>query len=133
MKKKRYLLLLSAVLMAAVVSILVICKKVKITPIFANRFEVTGVDVSHYQGTIDWKKLAEQDLDFAFIKATEGSSYIDECFYDNWKEAEKTDLCIGAYHFFSFPALPAKPTPGGLPPPRPLPYIKPAAQTAPWT
>lgn len=102
MKKKRYLLILSAVLMTAVVSILVICKKVKITPVFADRFEVTGVDVSHYQGTIDWEKLAGQNLDFAFMKATEGSSYIDECFYDNWKEAEKTDLCIGAYHFFSF-------------------------------
>ena len=46
--------------------------------------------------------LARQDLDFAFIKATEGSGHVDECFYDNWREAEKTDLYIGAYHFFSF-------------------------------
>ena len=102
MKKKRYLILLMAVLMIVIISTLFIKKRIKIAPVFAGRFEVSGVDVSHYQGTIDWEKLAAQNLDFAFIKATEGSSHIDECFYDNWRGAEKTALCIGAYHFFSF-------------------------------
>lgn len=107
MKKKRtYKILISAVLFISLLGILtgtlIINKKIKITPILASKFEVTGVDVSHYQGTIDWVKMAEQNLDFAFIKATEGSSHIDECFYDNWQEAGKTGLCIGAYHFFSF-------------------------------
>ena len=102
MKRKRYLILLLTVLMITIISTLFIKKKIKIAPVFAGRFEVTGVDVSHYQGKIDWEKLAGQNLDFAFIKATEGSSFIDECFYDNWKAAEKTELCIGAYHFFSF-------------------------------
>lgn len=107
MKKKRtYQILISAVavisLLCILTGILILSKKIKITPILASKFEVTGVDVSHYQGTIDWTKLAEQNLDFAFIKATEGSSHIDECFYDNWQEAGKTGLCIGAYHFFSF-------------------------------
>ncbi len=106
MKKKRtYKIFISAVLISLLgilTGILIINKKIKITPILASKFEVTGVDVSHYQGTIDWTKLAEQNLDFAFIKATEGSSHIDECFYYNWQEAGKTGLCIGAYHFFSF-------------------------------
>ena len=102
MKKKRYLLLLLLTLTAVVICILIVKKKIKIAPIFAGRYEVIGVDVSHYQGSIDWEKLAGQNLDFAFIKATEGSSHIDECFYDNWKEAGKTGLYIGAYHFFSF-------------------------------
>ena len=102
MKRKRYLILLLTVLMITIISTLFIKKKIKIAPVFAAGFEVTGVDVSHYQGKIDWEKLAGQNLDFAFIKATEGSSFIDECFYDNWKAAEKTELCIGAYHFFSF-------------------------------
>ena len=103
MKKKRiYLILLLAALIIVLTGILIIKKKIKLTPIFASRFKVTGVDVSHYQGTIDWEKLAGQNLDFAFIKATEGSSHVDECFYDNWQKAGKTDLCIGAYHFFSF-------------------------------
>lgn len=65
-------------------------------------YPVRGVDVSHYQNDIDWEVLASQNIDFAFIKATEGSSTVDECFEYNWSEACKTDLYIGAYHFFSF-------------------------------
>ncbi|MCM1385801.1 MAG: glycoside hydrolase family 25 [Bacillus sp. (in: Bacteria)] len=101
-KTKRYLVLLFIVLTILVIGALAAAKKIRITPVLARRFEVRGVDVSHYQGDIDWEKLAGQDLDFAFIKATEGSSHIDECFYDNWNDAEKTKLFIGAYHFFSF-------------------------------
>lgn len=101
-KRKTSMFLISALAAVAVTGALVINKKIKINPVFAGKFEIVGVDVSHYQGTIDWKKLAEQDLEFAYIKATEGSGHLDECFYDNWQEAEKTDLCIGAYHFFSF-------------------------------
>jgi len=103
MKKNRiYRVLLSAALMLAVIGILAVSKKIKITPLFAGKYEVTGVDVSHYQGNIDWPTLARQNLDFAFIKATEGSGHIDECFQENWQAAGETDLLIGAYHFFSF-------------------------------
>lgn len=96
------MIFIALVILAVIFGILVIAKKIKIAPLFAGRYEVTGIDVSHYQGSIDWPVLARQDLDFAFIKATEGSGHVDECFYDNWREAEKTDLYIGAYHFFSF-------------------------------
>lgn len=101
-RKRLYQILILTVLVIAVFYTLVINKKIRITPIFASGFEVSGVDVSHYQGKIDWEKLAGQGLDFAFIKATEGSGHVDECFAENWQEAGKTDLCIGAYHFFSF-------------------------------
>lgn len=37
-----------------------------------EKFEVHGIDVSHYQGRIDWGKVAAQDIDFVFVKATEG-------------------------------------------------------------
>ncbi|MBQ7119277.1 MAG: glycosyl hydrolase family 25 [Oscillospiraceae bacterium] len=63
---------------------------------------IHGVDVSSYQGDIDWEELAENDIQFAFIKATEGSTYIDKCFDKNIEGAKKTDLAIGAYHFLSF-------------------------------
>ena len=66
-----------------------------------DKYPIRGVDVSEYQGDIDWSVLSNQDIDFAFIKATEGSSYTDEHFYENWENATKTDLRIGAYHFFS--------------------------------
>ncbi len=67
-----------------------------------KRFPVMGVDVSHYQGDIDWNALEQQDVRFAFIKATEGSGHTDEYAPDNLKNASETDILISAYHFFSF-------------------------------
>ena len=46
-------------------------------------YPVRGVDVSVYQGDIDWQILADQNIDFAFIKATEGSSFVDPNFSYN--------------------------------------------------
>ena len=63
---------------------------------------VRGVDVSHYQGQIDWPVLASQGLQFVFIKATEGSASLDERFADNWAGAQAAGLRVGAYHFFSY-------------------------------
>lgn len=68
----------------------------------SEEFPVRGVDVSVYQGEIDWQKLSEEDIQFAFIKATEGSGYVDDKFSQNYENAQKTDLRIGAYHFFSY-------------------------------
>ncbi len=67
-----------------------------------TRYPVRGVDVSHYQGKIDWEVIAQQDITFAFIKATEGSGTVDECFADNWEASHNAGLYTGAYHFFSF-------------------------------
>lgn len=86
----------------SVTGALVLRKKIRINPIIAKGYAVHGVDVSHYQGTIDWDVLSQQDLDFAFIKATEGSTHVDECFLENWQAAGQTHLYLGAYHFFSF-------------------------------
>ncbi len=61
-----------------------------------------GVDVSSYQGKIDWRVLSKENIDFVFIKATEGSSHIDNYFKENFNSALQTDIKIGAYHFFSF-------------------------------
>ena len=68
----------------------------------AARYPIRGVDVSHYQGEIDWNALAAQDIQFAYIKATEGSTYVDEHFAENYREARQTEIRVGAYHFFSF-------------------------------
>lgn len=68
----------------------------------SQQYPIRGVDVSSYQGEIDWNTLANEDVSFAFIKATEGSSYIDKRFTYNFKQAQNTDLYIGAYHFFSY-------------------------------
>lgn len=67
-----------------------------------EEYPIKGVDVSSYQGTIDWKKLSEQGIQFAYIKATEGSNFVDEQFKENYKNIQETNLKIGAYHFFSY-------------------------------
>lgn len=64
------------------------------------KYEVRGIDVSHYQGEIDWVRVAEDGIQFAFIKATEGQSLVDEKFSTNWKEAREAGVLCGAYHFF---------------------------------
>lgn len=70
-----------------------------------EKYEVHGIDVSYYQGKIDWQlvRAMEDDgvkLDFAFIKATEGLLKVDPYFQRNWREATKAGLLCGAYHFF---------------------------------
>ena len=67
-----------------------------------TEYPIRGVDVSSYQGDIDWNLLSSQKISFAFIKATEGSSFVDPCFEYNFSEAQKYDIAIGAYHFFSY-------------------------------
>jgi lysozyme len=63
-------------------------------------FEVHGIDVSHYQGRIDWEKVSNQDIHFAFVKATEGGDYQDSIFCDNWDIMAQNGIKRGAYHFF---------------------------------
>lgn len=66
------------------------------------QYPVRGVDISHYQGTVDFATIAAQDVQFVFLKATEGSGSVDECFSTNWENARNSGICVGAYHFFSF-------------------------------
>lgn len=70
--------------------------------LFVGAHPTRGIDVSAYQGAIDWSVLGEQDIDFAIVKATEGSGSQDSRFAKNWADARHTDLVVGAYHFMSF-------------------------------
>lgn len=72
------------------------------TKLEAEKYEVRGVDVSEYQGEVDWDKIKEQGISFAFIKATEGSESQDEFFDVNFEKLKNTDMLLGVYHFFSF-------------------------------
>ena len=67
-----------------------------------DQWEVFGVDVSSYQGVVDWPVLADQGVDFAFIKATEGSTLQDRQFAANWAGAQTAGIRAGAYHFLSY-------------------------------
>lgn len=66
-----------------------------------KEFPIQGIDVSHHQGVIDWKKIAAQDIRFAYIKATEGEDFLDEDFKHNWAAARDVGVLPGAYHYFT--------------------------------
>lgn len=69
-------------------------------------YAVRGIDVSHYQGIIDWEQLrnsatiAGHPLSFVFVKATEGGDVVDPRFAQNFQEARKYGILRGAYHFY---------------------------------
>ena len=69
------------------------------TPLLAG-YSVHGIDVSAYQGRIDWPEVARHNVRFAFIKASEGATLRDARFARNWREARKAGVLCGAYHYF---------------------------------
>jgi lysozyme len=61
---------------------------------------VHGIDVSHFQGDIDWHAVASSNIQFVYLKATDGNTYTDPSFHRNTKALSATTLEYGAYHFF---------------------------------
>ncbi|MCA9804661.1 MAG: glycoside hydrolase family 25 protein [Cyanobacteria bacterium HKST-UBA02] len=66
----------------------------------ARSQNIFGIDVSRHQGDIDWARVRNAGVKFAFIKASEGVSWVDPEFAVNWSEAKKNGIIRGAYHFF---------------------------------
>lgn len=62
--------------------------------------QVAGIDVSHYQGTINWKLVANSQVKFAIAKASGGTDYTDPMFKVNWQGIRENELIRGAYHFY---------------------------------
>jgi len=60
-----------------------------------------GIDVSKWQGEIDWKAVAGAGVEFAYIKATEGPTYRDPMFRKNIANAHRDapEILLGCYHF----------------------------------
>lgn len=70
-----------------------------------STFGIHGIDVSAYQGEINWEavkamKVKTDSISFVFIKATEGLRYFDKYFQQNWQGTKKVGLLRGAYHYF---------------------------------
>lgn len=74
---------------------------------YPDGYEVRGIDISHYQGEIDWNLLRNSGLiekcpvRFVMVKATEGSDRVDKRFKDNFHNAREFGYTRGAYHFWS--------------------------------
>jgi len=69
--------------------------------VFSMTESVSGIDVSHYQGDVAWSDVKKSGVDFAFAKATQGTSYVDSKFAENWSGMGAAGLLRGAYHFYT--------------------------------
>ena len=65
----------------------------------AHTMPIQGIDVSYWQGDIDWDAVRDAGVRFAFIKATEGGDHLDPKFLENWYAAKRAGIARGAYHF----------------------------------
>ena len=101
MYKKIIITILIIILILLVIFLLMINGYIIPTKLEAEKYEVRGVDVSEYQGEVDWDKIKEQGISFAFVKATEGSKGKDSYFNKNFQKLKNTDMLLGIYHFFS--------------------------------
>jgi lysozyme len=61
---------------------------------------VKGIDVSSYQGTINWPAVKGDGVEYAFIRASDGTGYIDSKFETNWTNSRAAGIRHGAYQFF---------------------------------
>ncbi|KAH9022149.1 glycoside hydrolase family 25 protein [Lactarius hengduanensis] len=75
------------------------------TPVSENestlvkRAHPQGIDVSNFQGNLNWATIKSQGVQFAYIKATEGTTFIDSYFNRNYVGATSNNIIRGAYHF----------------------------------
>lgn len=67
-----------------------------------SKYPIRGIDISHHQGDITWSDIEFNTYSFVFMKATEGTTFIDPLFQKNMTEATNTTLYVGAYHYFTF-------------------------------
>jgi GH25 family lysozyme M1 (1,4-beta-N-acetylmuramidase) len=63
---------------------------------------ITGLDVSHHNGDIDYQAARQAGHRFVFIKATQDNDFTDPMFPTNMARARAAGLAAGAYHFFDY-------------------------------
>ena len=71
-------------------------------PVDPDKVQFDGIDISKHQGVIDWVELKKNTkIKFVYIKATEGSNYIDPRYKQNIANARKHGFKVGSYHYFT--------------------------------
>ena len=65
-----------------------------------NNSNYKGIDISSWQGNVDFKKVKDSGIKIVYIKATEGISYVNDYFSSAYTNAKAQGMIIGVYHFF---------------------------------
>lgn len=103
-KKNRSFTIISVTIML-IVGIIVIWRLLIAPPGMAidkHKYPVTGIDISGHTGKIDFLKISQQKIDFIYIKATEGKTFVDRNFEQNYLNSRLSIIPVGFYHFFLF-------------------------------
>ncbi|MEP3435607.1 MAG: GH25 family lysozyme [Hoeflea sp.] len=67
-----------------------------------DRYPVHGIDVSKWQGEIDWNEVRKAGIAFVFMKATEGGDHTDDRYDSYWRGARAAGIAHAPYHFYYF-------------------------------
>ncbi|HEX2955884.1 MAG TPA: GH25 family lysozyme [Chitinispirillaceae bacterium] len=67
-----------------------------------RKYPITGIDMSGHTGKIDFDKISKHSIDFIYLKATEGKTFVDRNFEQNYKNSRSSAIPVGFYHFFRF-------------------------------
>ena len=78
---------------------ILIAPVIAIEPASSNIFE--GIDVSSWQGDIDFSQVKNAGIEVVYIKASEGRTLIDPCFEQNYANAKANGLKVGFYHYLT--------------------------------
>src|SRR3954468_69457 len=81
------------------VALAVVVAALALVPVAGAQTAPLGIDVSHWQGQIGWLQVGAAGYDFAFAKATEGTTYTDPTYGTNRAGAGAAGIKFGAYHF----------------------------------
>ncbi len=63
---------------------------------------ISGIDVSHHNGDVDFQKVRDAGYDFVYLKTTQDNDFIDPMFATNLERARAAGLAAGGYHFFDY-------------------------------
>ena len=66
------------------------------------KYPIHGIDVARFQNEINWTRVKQSGIGFAYIKATEGGDLVDAQFSRNWRLSGRAGIPRGAYHFYYF-------------------------------
>ena len=89
--------LLTIILMIIIVLQISISKVEAIEPASSEIYE--GIDVSNWQGNINFTEVANSGIQVVYIKATQGTNYVSPTFEQNYQNAKANGLKIGFYHY----------------------------------
>lgn len=67
----------------------------------SSQTPVLGIDISHFQGDVNWQKVQNANIAFVYDKATQGIHFTDPDYVENKKGAHAFSLLHGSYHFYT--------------------------------